>query len=91
MVYLGGLRIVHLPVVLGKTDLGWAVSLLLTVFWILFITNAFNLIDGVDGLAAGSALFSTVALFIVAIIASNSHGLAVTAVLSGALLGFLRF
>jgi UDP-GlcNAc:undecaprenyl-phosphate GlcNAc-1-phosphate transferase len=91
MVYLGGLRIVHLPVVLGKTDLGWTVSLLLTVFWILFITNAFNLIDGVDGLAAGSALFSTVALFIVAIIASNSHGLAVTAVLSGALLGFLRF
>jgi UDP-GlcNAc:undecaprenyl-phosphate/decaprenyl-phosphate GlcNAc-1-phosphate transferase len=91
MVYLGGLRIVHLPVVLGKTDVGWAVSLLLTVFWILFITNAFNLIDGVDGLAAGSALFSTVALFIVATIGSNSHGLVVTAVLSGALLGFLRF
>jgi UDP-GlcNAc:undecaprenyl-phosphate GlcNAc-1-phosphate transferase len=91
LVFLGGLRIVHLPVVLGKTDVGWLISLLLTVFWILFITNAFNLIDGVDGLAAGSALFSTVALFIVSSLAGSPHGLVVTSVVSGALLGFLRF
>ncbi len=91
MVYAGGLRIVHLPVVLGTMDVGSAISLVLTVFWILFVTNAFNLIDGVDGLAAGSALFSTVALFIVSTIASSAHGLVVTAILSGALLGFLRF
>jgi UDP-GlcNAc:undecaprenyl-phosphate GlcNAc-1-phosphate transferase len=74
LVYYGGLRVVHLPALLGNINLGWAVSLLLTVFWILFVTNAFNLIDGVDGLAAGSALFSTVALFLVSTVTSSAHG-----------------
>jgi UDP-GlcNAc:undecaprenyl-phosphate GlcNAc-1-phosphate transferase len=55
------------------------------------ITNAFNLIDGLDGLAAGSALFSTLVVFIVALV-SHSHWLALaTIVLTGAILGFLRF
>jgi UDP-GlcNAc:undecaprenyl-phosphate GlcNAc-1-phosphate transferase len=53
--------------------------------------NAFNLIDGIDGLAAGSALFSTVAVFIVSLLNGRPVPLLLTAVLSGALLGFLRF
>jgi len=49
------------------------------------------LIDGLDGLAAGSALFSTLVVFIVALV-SHSHWLALaTIVLTGAILGFLRF
>ncbi|MGE0405406.1 MAG: glycosyltransferase family 4 protein [Candidatus Korobacteraceae bacterium] len=91
LVYLAGFRIVNLPILFGKTDFGWIISLALTVFWILWITNAFNLIDGVDGLAAGSALFSTVVVFIASMLNTNGPGLVVTAVLSGALLGFLRF
>ncbi len=35
-----------------------ALDLAMTVFWILAITNAFNLIDGMDGLAAGLALIA---------------------------------
>lgn len=91
MLFFGGLRILSLPVMFGARHFGSAVGLVLTVLWVIGITNAFNLIDGLDGLAAGSALFSTLVVFIVALV-SHSHWLALaTIVLTGAILGFLRF
>jgi UDP-GlcNAc:undecaprenyl-phosphate GlcNAc-1-phosphate transferase len=91
MLYAGGLRIVNIPVIFGDRALPWYVGLLLTVLWVLAITNAFNLIDGLDGLAAGSALFSTVVMFVVAVL--NGPGLVelMSIALAGAILGFLRF
>lgn len=91
IVFAGGLRIVALPILFGSSTFGWAASLAITVFWILWITNAFNLIDGVDGLATGSALFSTFVVFVVSALNGNHFGLLITATLSGALIGFLRF
>ena len=64
MLYAGGLRIVNIPVLFGNRPLPWFVELMFTVIWVLAITNAFNLIDGLDGLAAGSALFSTMVAFV---------------------------
>jgi hypothetical protein len=55
------------------------------------ITNAFNLIDGLDGLAAGSALFSTLVVFVVALFSHSSFVSVMTLVLAGAILGFLRY
>jgi UDP-GlcNAc:undecaprenyl-phosphate/decaprenyl-phosphate GlcNAc-1-phosphate transferase len=91
LLYLAGLRIFILPILFGNRPLGSAVSLIATVLFVIWITNAFNLIDGVDGLAAGSALFSSIAVFIISIINENAPGMFLTAVLSGALAGFLRF
>lgn len=56
VVYFAGIRInfVTLPLV-GMLDLHWF-SLPLTVLWILAITNAINLIDGLDGLASGVSI-----------------------------------
>ena len=65
---VGGLRIVNIPVLFGDRLLPWYVGLAFTVVWVLAITNAFNLIDGLDGLAAGSALFSTMVAFVVALL-----------------------
>src|SRR5205823_4454787 len=59
LLFAGGLRILDLPVLFGGHHFSWIVGLPLTILWVLAITNAFNLIDGLDGLAAGSALFST--------------------------------
>ena len=91
IVFAGGLRIMSLPLLFGSSQFGWLASLAITIVWILWITNAFNLIDGVDGLATGSALFSTFVVFIVSALNGNQFGLLLTAILSGALIGFLRF
>jgi UDP-GlcNAc:undecaprenyl-phosphate GlcNAc-1-phosphate transferase len=91
MLYVGGLRIVNIPVVFGNRPLPWYVGLLLTIVWVLAITNAFNLIDGLDGLAAGSALFSTMVAFVVALLNGPTLVEIMTIALAGAILGFLRF
>jgi UDP-GlcNAc:undecaprenyl-phosphate GlcNAc-1-phosphate transferase len=91
ILFAGGFRFVHLQVLFGNRDLPWPVDLVFTLFWVLAITNAFNLIDGIDGLAAGSALFSTAAVFVVALVSHASLAAYMTIALSGAILGFLHF
>ena len=62
-----------------------------TVLWLVAAANAFNLIDGVDGLATGVGLFATLTMLGAALINGN-YGLALaTAPLAGCLLGFLRY
>jgi len=62
-----------------------------TLVWVVGITNAFNLIDGVDGLAAGSALFSTLVLLTNSLINGQTRVAIIALALSGALAGFLRY
>jgi UDP-GlcNAc:undecaprenyl-phosphate GlcNAc-1-phosphate transferase len=91
ILFWGGLRILSLPLMFGSRQFSGVAGLVLTIFWVIGITNAFNLIDGLDGLAAGSALFSTLVVFVVALV-NHSNWLALaTIVLAGAILGFLRF
>jgi UDP-GlcNAc:undecaprenyl-phosphate GlcNAc-1-phosphate transferase len=91
MLFVGGLKILDLPLLFGARHLGWSVGLPLTILWVIGITNAFNLIDGLDGLAAGSALFSTMVVFVVALYSGSSLVSLLTIALAGAILGFLRF
>ncbi len=90
LLFLGGFGVFRLPLLFGSYTFGW-LALPLTMLWVLWITNAFNLLDGMDGLAAGSALFSTLTVFVVSLIGSNSLVSSLTLVLGGAILGFLRF
>ncbi len=64
---------------------------LLSVLWLVACTNAFNLIDGLDGLAAGVGLFATTTMLIAGLTQHNVNLLIVTVPLAGALLGFLRY
>jgi UDP-GlcNAc:undecaprenyl-phosphate GlcNAc-1-phosphate transferase len=63
----------------------------LTVAWILLITNAFNLIDGVDGLAAGSALLSAIVVIATSLVRHNDLATMLSCALFGTLLGFVPF
>jgi UDP-GlcNAc:undecaprenyl-phosphate GlcNAc-1-phosphate transferase len=66
-------------------------SLVVTVAWLILATNAFNLIDGLDGLCAGLGLVATLALAVAALVQGNYPLLKAVLPLSGALLGFLCY
>jgi UDP-GlcNAc:undecaprenyl-phosphate GlcNAc-1-phosphate transferase len=91
MLFAGGLRISGLPVLFGAHQFSWFAGLPITILWVIAVTNAFNLIDGLDGLAAGSALFSTLVVFVVALLGNFSLISLISLALAGAVLGFLRY
>ena len=91
ILWFGGVGISHFDLLSAGRSLHTAVGLPLTIFWVLLITNAFNLIDGLDGLAAGSAIFSTLVVFVSSLLAPNATVALLAIVLAGAILGFLRF
>jgi UDP-GlcNAc:undecaprenyl-phosphate GlcNAc-1-phosphate transferase len=91
LLFFNGLGISRFSFLAGHPHLGWLAGLPLTILWVLWITNAFNLIDGLDGLAAGSALFSCLVTCVVAMLGHNEVVLILTLALAGAITGFLRY
>ncbi|MBB6450397.1 UDP-GlcNAc:undecaprenyl-phosphate GlcNAc-1-phosphate transferase [Geomicrobium halophilum] len=69
-------------------QLGW-LSIPLTLLWIIGITNAINLIDGLDGLAAGVSSIILLTITAVAVIDQNVFVMALGAIMLGSTLGFL--
>ncbi len=65
-------------------------AILLTVVWILSVTNAFNIIDVMDGLAAGVASVCALAIAVANLMAGRQSIAFLSIVLAGATLGFLR-
>jgi len=86
----GRIEALSIPLV-GSVALPSAVSFLLTTVWLVGIANAFNLIDGVDGLATGAALFSSMVILAVSFSQGTVLMIVVALVLCGALAGFLRY
>lgn len=78
---------VTLPVI-GMVDLG-LFSVLVTVLWVVGITNAINLIDGLDGLATGVTTIALTSMFIMALIDAQVMAAYLCILLIGANLGFL--
>ena len=71
-------------------DLGW-LSIPVTVLWIVAITNAVNLIDGLDGLACGVSTISSMTLLVIALVVSEGDVAILMAALAGGCLGFLPY
>jgi UDP-GlcNAc:undecaprenyl-phosphate/decaprenyl-phosphate GlcNAc-1-phosphate transferase len=90
-VYALGVRVRLLSLPFGPADLGPVIGAAVTILWLVGVTNAFNLLDGADGVAAGSAFFAASAIFIMSVTLGHSAIGLVTAALAGALLGFLPF
>ncbi|WCK54301.1 MraY family glycosyltransferase [Aneurinibacillus sp. Ricciae_BoGa-3] len=93
VVVFNGLQIelINLPFE-GVLSLNWGwVTIPVTVFWIIGITNAVNLIDGLDGLAAGVSGIATAAMMIIALIMGNMVVALYCVILLGGIIGFLFY
>ena len=66
-------------------------SIPFSVLWIVAITNAVNLIDGLDGLACGVSAISSMTLLVIALTVSEPQVALLMAALAGACLGFLPY
>jgi UDP-GlcNAc:undecaprenyl-phosphate GlcNAc-1-phosphate transferase len=84
---VGGVRILSIGG--APTDAWWNIPL--TILWLLACMNAFNLVDGLDGLAVGVGLFATLTVFAAAMMQHNMVLAVATFPLAGALLAFLCY
>ena len=92
VVVLGGLRINHMYNIFGIGELSYYESIIFTSFTILVVINAFNLIDGIDGLAASLGIIASMAFGILFYLNGENYQQAILAVsLVGALIGFLVY
>jgi UDP-GlcNAc:undecaprenyl-phosphate GlcNAc-1-phosphate transferase len=73
-----------------RVDIGW-LAIPLSLLWIVALTNAFNLVDGLDGLSAGLALISAISLGAISVVAHMPTMAIASFVVAAALLGFLPF
>ena len=64
-------------------------SIPITMFWIIGMTNAVNLIDGLDGLAAGVSAIGALCLMVLCILSGSPLAVVLSATLAGSCLGFL--
>jgi UDP-GlcNAc:undecaprenyl-phosphate GlcNAc-1-phosphate transferase len=92
ILYLWGVGIhgISVPFV-GSIALPPTLGFALTILWVVGISNAYNLIDGMDGLAVGAGLFATLVMLIVSFAQGNVAVTVLALALSGSLIGFLRY
>ena len=91
LVLMGDIRITGLHGIFGVSDIPYWGSVFISIFTYVVVVNSFNLIDGVDGLAAGIGFLSASAFGVWFIFAHEFPYAALAFSLAGALLGFLVF
>jgi UDP-GlcNAc:undecaprenyl-phosphate GlcNAc-1-phosphate transferase len=90
MLYAVGINVELLTTPFGSVDVG-ATSLVITVLWVVVMTNAMNLIDGLDGLAGGVALIAAITLLVIGYLLDSGWGVLFMPGLIGFLIGFLIY
>ena len=66
-------------------------GILITILWIVGVTNSFNIIDIMDGLAAGVAFIASIAFFLISVIGLKIYSPMIAICLAGSTLGFLIY
>ncbi|MFC1772748.1 MraY family glycosyltransferase [Pseudomonadota bacterium] len=90
VVFWGNVNIAVFPFA-GMDPVPAYLSIPVTIIFLVGVTNAVNLSDGLDGLAAGMALLSLAAIALLANLASGDIIISVSFVVAGSIFGFLRF
>lgn len=87
----GNIRLYSLHGLFNIYELSYCSSIALSVLVLVFLINAFNLIDGIDGLAAATGIMAHLAFAALFIYMQQGQLAAVSLSLAGALVGFLKF
>src|SRR5262249_55429853 len=92
LVVAGGcvIRVATNPITGASFPLG-VLAVPVTVLWVIGVTNALNLIDGLDGLAAGVGLIVSTTLCVISLTVGRTDVAMLAGILAGALTGFLYF
>jgi UDP-GlcNAc:undecaprenyl-phosphate GlcNAc-1-phosphate transferase len=88
IIYLCGIHIDYIKIFNFSYNFSPIISFGITVFWIILLINAINLIDGLDGLASG---VSIIILFTLCIFSEDIYVKCISIFIIGTLLGFLKF
>lgn len=85
-----GIVISHITMFGVTMPLDWLAAVL-TMVWLIVVTNAFNLVDGLDGLATGLAIIAGLTCAVIVIVRGDAATAVLLVALVGALVGFLPF
>ncbi|NPV79184.1 MAG: undecaprenyl/decaprenyl-phosphate alpha-N-acetylglucosaminyl 1-phosphate transferase [Firmicutes bacterium] len=91
LVAIFGVRIQFVTNPFGGMFYLGALSVPITVLWLVSMTNVVNFMDGLDGLATGISAIAAISLFVVASGKGQETSSVLAAALAGATLGFLRY
>lgn len=91
LIYLADFEITNMHGVFGIFELTSLVSIPFTIFVVVVITNSYNLIDGVDGLAAGIGIIASTCFGILAFTASHYTIVILAFSLTGSLLAYIKY
>lgn len=91
IIFLGDFRFTSLHGILGVYEIGYFWSVLLSLIAIIGITNAYNLIDGIDGLASGVAMVATLFFGVWFYLSGYPEYAVLSFALLGSLVAFFRF
>ena len=91
LITLGDIRFTNLHGILGTYDIGFITSVTITLFTMVLIINAFNLIDGIDGLASGITMLATTIFGVWFFITGHYQFAIVSFALLGSVAGFFLY
>jgi UDP-GlcNAc:undecaprenyl-phosphate/decaprenyl-phosphate GlcNAc-1-phosphate transferase len=91
MALFADIRVTSLYGILGVHDLPYWLSVSFTIVGCVFVTNAFNLIDGIDGLAGSIGVLCTLSLGILFALQNQVSAACISFCMVGAIVGFLRY
>lgn len=91
IVYIAGFRISTVTSFSGDMMYLGILDYPITLLWIVGITNAFNLIDGLDGLAAGVAIIAGMTIFSISIVKDDIMSAILVLTFVGGIVGFMRY
>ena len=95
-IWYGGLRIESLNInianiLVSEIDLPSYMSILFTTVWIVGLINAFNWLDGLDGLSSSISVIISTTILIIGFVSNNNFLCLITSALIGSNIGFLKY